>query len=196
MDFLYLRQDAPRGLKIVQTAQASIVVLTVIATFLTAVIPQKHKTFTFDLLYSLIFTSITTTILVRKERLAAAKNLLTKDKYVKYQMFKIVAAFGMYFIGFILWIASMPKKQESLRKGESGMILGGVKINRYQGWIMWMHFFNWVFLWSSLFYSCCMAPKEQGAIALPGDEAALNAGDLDDEEYARRQQAEGPNWQG
>ncbi|KAH3953622.1 hypothetical protein HBH53_028040 [Parastagonospora nodorum] len=196
MDFLYLRQDAPRGLKIVQTAQASIVVLTVIAAFLTAVIPQKHKTFTFGLLYSLIFTSITTTILVRKERLAAAKNLLTKDKYVKYQMFKIVAAFGMYFIGFILWIASMPKKQESLRKGESGMILGGVKINRYQGWIMWMHFFNWVFLWSSLFYSCCMAPKEQGAIALPGDEAALNAGDLDDEEYARRQQAEGPNWQG
>ena len=53
-----------------------------------------------------------------------------------------------------------------------------------------------VFLWSSLFYSCCMAPKEQGAIALPGDEAALNAGDLDDEEYARRQQAEDPNWQG
>jgi len=40
-----------------------------------------------------------------------------------------------------------------------------------------------------------MAPKEQGAIALPGDEAALNAGDLDDEEYARRVQAEDPNWQ-
>jgi hypothetical protein len=143
MKLICLPDDAPRGLKIVQIAQVSIIFLTVIATFLTAVIPQKHKAFTFGLLYSLILTSITTTILVRKEQLAAAKNLLTKDKYAKYQLYKMAAAFALYFVGFIAWLASTPKEQESLRPGENGAVLGGVKINKYQGWIMWMHFFNW-----------------------------------------------------
>jgi hypothetical protein len=51
-----------------------------------------------------------------------------------------------------------------------------------------------IFLWSSLFYSCCMTAQKQGPIALAGDEATLGADDVSDEEYARRVQAEDPNW--
>jgi hypothetical protein len=40
-----------------------------------------------------------------------------------------------------------------------------------------------------------MTSKKQGPIALAGDEATLNADDVSDEEYARRLQAEDPNWQ-
>jgi hypothetical protein len=47
-----------------------------------------------------------------------------------------------------------------------------------------------IFLWSSLFYSCCMTAQKQGPIALAGDEAQLGADDISDEQYARRVQAD------
>jgi hypothetical protein len=142
MKFLGLPDDASPRLKAVQIAQASIVFLTMIATFLAAIIPQKHKAFTFSLLYSLIFTSITTTILVRKEQVAAAKGALTKDKYVKYQLLKMISAVGLYIIGFIAFVAT-PNGHDTQKVGEQGLWMNGVKVNRYQGWILWMHFFNW-----------------------------------------------------
>jgi len=196
MQFLGLPSDASPRLKALQIAQLSIVFLTMIATFLTAVIPQEHKAFTFGLLYSLIGTSITTTILVRKEQLAALKGALTKDKYVKYQLFKMISAVGIYIIGFIAFLAS-PGGNHVQKPGEQGLWIHGVKINRYQGWIIWMSIFNWLFLWSSLFYSCCMTAKKQGPIALAGDEAQIGFSDenASDEEVARRLQAEDPNWQ-
>lgn len=40
-----------------------------------------------------------------------------------------------------------------------------------------------------------MTANKQGPIALAGDEAQLGTDDLSDEEYARRVQAEDPNWQ-
>jgi hypothetical protein len=141
--FFGLPADASPRLKAVQIAQISISLITIIATLLTAVIPQKHTAFTFGLLYGLIFSSITTTILVRREQLAAHKGALTKDKYVKYQLFKMLAAVGMYIIGFICWVASTPKEGDKKRPGEQGVWIGGVKLNRYQGWIMWLHVFNW-----------------------------------------------------
>jgi hypothetical protein len=143
MKFLGLPDDASPRLKAIHGAQIGIVLLTIIATFLTAVIPQKHKTFTFGLLYSLIFTSITTTILVRKEQQAALKGVLSKDKFVKYQLLKMISAVGLYIVGFIAFLASTPSKGDPHRAGEQGLWIGGVKVNRYQGWIMWMHFFNW-----------------------------------------------------
>jgi hypothetical protein len=143
MKFLGLPDDASPRLKAIHIAQVGIVSLTAIATFLTAVIPQKHKAFTFGLLYSLIFTSITTTILIRKEQLAASKGALTKDKYVKYQLLKMISAVGLYIVGFIAFLASTPKEGDSHKAGEQGLWIGGVKVNRYQGWIMWLHFFNW-----------------------------------------------------
>jgi hypothetical protein len=61
---------------------------------------------------------------------------------------------------------------------------------------MWMVLMDIrVFLWGSLFYACCMTGNKQGAIALTGDEENILAGGVSDEEYARRVQAEDPNWQ-
>ena len=55
-----------------------------------------------------------------------------------------------------------------------------------------------VFLWASLFYSCCMTGRQQGSIALTGEEAriGINPEEADDEAIARALQAEDPNWQG
>ncbi|KAH7409905.1 hypothetical protein DE146DRAFT_604301 [Phaeosphaeria sp. MPI-PUGE-AT-0046c] len=196
MNFLGLPADASPRLKAVQIAQISIIFLTMIATFLTAVIPQEHKAFTFGLLYTLIFTSFTTTIILRKEQQAALKGELTKSKYVKYQVIKLASAFGLSIVGFIAFIASTPQEGGKHRAGEQGLWIGGVKVNRYQGWILWLNFFNWVFLWGSLCYSCCMTGRQQGAIALTGDEEAhVGTDNVSDEEYARRLQAEDPNWQ-
>jgi hypothetical protein len=143
MKFLGLPADASPRLKAVQIAQISISMITIVATLLTAVIPQKHTAFTFGLLYGLIFSSITTTILVRKEQIAAHQGALTKDKYVKYQLFKMIAAVAMYVVGFIAFVISSPNESDKLRDGEQGVVIGGVKLNRYQGWIMWLHVFNW-----------------------------------------------------
>lgn len=50
-------------------------------------------------------------------------------------------------------------------------------------------------MWASLSYSCCMTARNQGPIALAGEEASIGV-DVTDEEYARRLQSEDPNWQG
>jgi hypothetical protein len=55
-----------------------------------------------------------------------------------------------------------------------------------------------LFLWASLFYSCCMTGKKQGAIRLGDEEnTPQEYGDetADDEAVARRLQAEDRNWQ-
>jgi uncharacterized membrane protein len=139
---LGLPEDASPRLKAVHIAQLGMTALTMVAIFLTAIIPQKHKVFTFGLLYGLIFSSITTTILVRREQQAARTGQLTKQKYVKYQVFKMIAAIGMYIVAFIAFLASTPSKPESHSRSQ-GLYIGGVHINKYQGWILWMHFFNW-----------------------------------------------------
>ena len=56
---------------------------------------------------------------------------------------------------------------------------------------------NRVFMWASLFYSCCMTGSKQGPIALTGEEAniGIEDGTTTDEEYARQVQAQDPNWQ-
>lgn len=55
-----------------------------------------------------------------------------------------------------------------------------------------------VFLWASLFYSCCMTKLETGQIRLEGEEGQIALGQDEtenDEAYARRLQAQDPNWQ-
>jgi hypothetical protein len=54
-----------------------------------------------------------------------------------------------------------------------------------------------VFLWASLFYSCCMTGNKQGPIALAGYQAqiGLDAETEDDEAVARNLQAQDRNWQ-
>lgn len=138
-----LPRDASRKLRILQTCQLSITGLTILATFFAAVIPSKHKGFTFGLLYSLILTSFTTTFLVYKEQKCAAQGILTKDKYVKYQLFKIIAAGGLYIIGFIAHLATPTGEKDVRRPGEQGLWIGEVKVNKWQAIIMWMSFFNW-----------------------------------------------------
>ncbi len=51
-------------------------------------------------------------------------------------------------------------------------------------------------MWASLFYCCCMTMRETGQIRLD-DEANVSLGQdtTSDEEYARRLQAQDPNWQ-
>lgn len=53
-------------------------------------------------------------------------------------------------------------------------------------------------MWASLFYSCCMTRREAGQIRLEGEEANIGLEREDttsDEAYARRLQAQDPNWQ-
>jgi hypothetical protein len=130
-----------RGLQICQLA---VVGLTTICTFLAAVIPSKHKAFTFSLLYSLILTSITTSVLISKEQKAAARGILTKDKYAKYQLWKIIAGFVMYFIGFIAFVASPGGEgDKSGRTHGNGLWIKGVKCNTLHSIILWLNTFNW-----------------------------------------------------
>lgn len=110
----------------------------------------RHS-FTFGLLYSLILTSITTTFLIRKEQVRAANGTLGKDKYVKYQLFKIFAAAGLYVVGFVAFLASSGGN-DTRKPGEQGLWIGGVKVNKWQGMILWIHFFNWYVV--SLFDWC------------------------------------------
>ncbi|KAH9861695.1 hypothetical protein J1614_011448 [Plenodomus biglobosus] len=192
-----LAQNVSPKLRILQACQLSIAGLTLLATLLAAVIPSKHKGFTFSILYSLILTSCTTTFLVYKEQQRAAQGMLSKDKYAKYQMFKMGAAVGSSIVGFVASCATPNGPADAKRPGEMGLWVDGIKVNRLQGMVMWMIFFNWVFLWASLFYSCCMSGNKKGAIALGGEEAqiGLRVDTIDDEAVARRLQAEDPNWQ-
>lgn len=135
------RNVSPR-LRGLQICQLGVVSLTFICSFLAAVLPSKHKAFTFSLLYSLILTSVTTSILINKEQKAAVQGTLSKDKYAKYQLWKIAAGFAIYFIGFIAFVAS-PGGDEQLGRNENGLVLKGVKINTLQSVIMWLNTFNW-----------------------------------------------------
>jgi len=139
--FAFPREASPR-LRGLQMCQVGIVGLTIVYVFLAAVIPSKHKAFTFSLLYGLILTSITTSILINKEQKAAAQGVLTKDKYVKYQFWKIAAGFSTYFVAFIGFLAS-PHGDEKLGRNENGLIMNGVKINNFQSIILWTNTFNW-----------------------------------------------------
>ncbi|KAF2622829.1 hypothetical protein BU25DRAFT_442891 [Macroventuria anomochaeta] len=189
--------NASPRLRGLQICQLGVVSLTTVLTFLAAVIPSKHKAFTFSLLYGLILTSITTSILINKEQKAATRGILTKDKYVKYQFWKVAGGFVMYFIGFIAFVAS-PGGNEKLSRNENGLVINGVKVNTLQSTILWLNTFNWIFMWASLFYSCCMTKLETGPIRLEGEEANISLGRDDttnDEAYARRLQAQDPNWQ-
>ncbi|KAF1923436.1 uncharacterized protein M421DRAFT_104425 [Didymella exigua CBS 183.55] len=180
--------NASPRLKGLQICQLGVVSLTFVYTFLAAVIPSKHKAFTFSLLYGLILTSITTSILINKELKASVRGLLTKDKYAKYQLWKIAAGFVMYFIAFIAFTIT-PGGNEKLGRNESGLIMNGVKINTFQSIILWTSTFNWIFMWASLFYSCCMTRRETGEIRLEGEEATIGLGQdntANDEAYTRR----------
>lgn len=177
------RGTSPK-LRILQLCQLSITACTIVAVFLTAVIPSRHKGFTFGLLYSSILTSCTTTFLVHKELRRAAQGTLTKDKYIKYQLLKIFAALGLSVVAFVA-SAATPKGPVDVKKpGDQGLWIGGIKVNKWQGMILWLVFFNWVFLWASLSYSCCMTDNKQGQIALTGDEAQIEILVEDAEEEA------------
>lgn len=138
-----LRRDTSPKLRILQFCQLSITGLTILATFLAAVVPSTHKGFTFGLLYSLILTSCTTTFLVYKEQTRAAQGTLSKAKYVKYQLHKLFAAAGMSVLGFIASAATPKGPDDTKRPGQQGLWIGGVKVNKWQGMILWMVFFNW-----------------------------------------------------
>lgn len=134
--------NASPRLKGLQICQLGVVGLTIVYTFLTAVIPSKHKAFTFSLLYGLIFTSITTSILINKEQKAGAAGLLTKDKYAKYQLWKIVAGVVMYFIAFIGFTIT-PGGNDKLGRNGNGLIMNGVRVNTFHSIILWTSTFNW-----------------------------------------------------
>ncbi|USP74901.1 hypothetical protein yc1106_02175 [Curvularia clavata] len=186
--------NAPRGLRILQSAQVAIAGQAIFACFVTVLLPFRHKLFTLSLLYTPLLTSITTVFFLVRERKHAEAGTLSKRRYAKYQALKMVAAIGMSIIGFIGYIASAPAEadQDKHYSGEQGMWLNGVKIGRWQSALLWLNFFNWVFLWASLFYSCCMTGNKQGAIALAGDEARLgvDTDNLDDEALARDLEAQ------
>ncbi|KAJ4360488.1 uncharacterized protein N0V89_001053 [Didymosphaeria variabile] len=198
MTFLGLPRDASPRLKAIQGCQLAIVSLTIVATFLAAVVSQKHKAFTFGLLYPLILISCSTTFFVFREQRRAREGTLTKDKYVKYQLFKLFAAFGLAFVAFVLSIVLGEKKVECDMKlpGEQGLWLGCIKVNTWQALILWMNAFNWIFLWAGVFYSCCMTGNRQGAITLNGEEAhiGLENDTSRDEATARNLQAQDSNW--
>ena len=143
MPFLFaFPQNASPRLRGLQICQISVVGLTAICTFLAAVIPSKHKAFTFSLLYSLILTSITTSILINKEQKAALQGNLTKDKYAKYQLWKIIAGFVMYFVGSVAFLASPGGKDEQ-GANENGLWIKGIKCNTLHSIILWLNTFNW-----------------------------------------------------
>ncbi|OAG04055.1 uncharacterized protein CC84DRAFT_1166181 [Paraphaeosphaeria sporulosa] len=186
---------SPR-LKALQGAQLGIVALTLLATFLAAVVPHKHKSFTFGLLYPLLLTSASTTFLIAREQRRAREGALTKAKYAKYALLKLAAAFGLGFVGFVLDIATTDGKCDVQRPGETGLWIRCVKVETWQGAILWLNVFNWLFLWAGVFYSCCMSRRTEGAIALGGEEARIGLDNEteNDEAIARDLQAQDPNW--
>lgn len=135
-------RDATPRLVGLQMCQVGVISLTTVCTFLAAVLPSKHKAFTFSLLSGLILSSITTSVLIHKEQIAASQGLLTKNKYMRYQFWKIGAGFATYFIGFITFLAA-PGGDYKLGRGEQGLVMNGVKINSLQSSILWLSTFNW-----------------------------------------------------
>jgi hypothetical protein len=140
---LGLPRDASPRLRIIQGCQITIAALTILALFITLIFPVQRKLFTLSLLYTPILTSITTIFLIVREQRRAAAGTLSKEKYVKYQLFKMAAAFGMSIIGFIGHVASTPAEGDEHRVGEQGLWISGIKINKWQGLLLWLNFFNW-----------------------------------------------------
>ncbi|CAA9957160.1 hypothetical protein P3342_000906 [Pyrenophora teres f. teres] len=168
---------SPR-LHILQVSQLSIAALSLVAFVITLVLPLNHKLFTLSLLYTPLLTSITTVYLVRREKGRLADGTLSKQKYVKYQLFKMAAAIGLSVVGFIGHLASAPHGAgQGQKTGERGTWINGVRINTWMGLMLWINFFNWLFLWASLCYSCCMTGNKQGSIALAGEEARIGLAD-------------------
>jgi hypothetical protein len=145
---LGLPRDASPRLRIIQSCQIAIAALTLLAVFITLVLPDKRKLFTLSLLYTPILTSITTVFLICREQKRAIDGTLSKQKYVKYQLFKMAAAFGMSIIGFIGHIASTPAQGDAHYAGERGLWISGIKINTWQGMLLWLNFFNWYVFYS------------------------------------------------
>ncbi|RMZ69656.1 hypothetical protein GMOD_00006495 [Pyrenophora seminiperda CCB06] len=133
---------SPR-LHILQISQLSIAALSLVAALATLVLPFKDKLFTLSLLYTPLFTSITTVYLVRREKKRAAVGTLSKQRYVKYQLFKMAAAICLSVVGFIAHLASVPAAGEGQKTGERGMWINGVKITTWMGFMLWIGFFNW-----------------------------------------------------
>ncbi|UPX10430.1 uncharacterized protein EKO05_0001091 [Ascochyta rabiei] len=116
---------------------------------------------------------------------------------MKYQLWKIGAGFVMNSVALVAFLVS-PHGDEQPKSHESGTWIKGVKINTLQSIILWLGMFNWIFLWASLFYSCCMTKLETGQIRLEGEEANITLGHnetANDEAHARCLQSQDPNWQ-
>jgi hypothetical protein len=138
-----LPQSAPRSLRILQTAQIAIAGFTILATIITIILPFPYKLFTLSLLYTPILTSITTITFVVKEQNRAQAGTLSKQKYVKYQLLKMASAFGLSVVGFIGYLASVPHVKDGRHHGEQGLWINGIKVNTWQGLLLWLNFFNW-----------------------------------------------------
>jgi hypothetical protein len=141
-------ESAPRALRILQTAQTAIAGFTILATIITIIFPFRYKLFTLSLLYTPILTSITTILFVVKEQKRAQAGTLSKQKYVKYQLLKMASAFGLSVIGFIGYLASAPHVDDPAERhpGTQGLWINGIKINKWQGLLIWVNFFNWYVL--------------------------------------------------
>jgi hypothetical protein len=140
-----LPQSASSGLRILQHAQTAIAGLTILAALITIIFPFPYKLFTLSLLYTPILTSITTVFFVVKEQIRAQAGTLSKQKYVKYQLLKMASAFGLSVVGFIGYLASAPHVDEGQGRhhAEQGLWINGIKVNRWQGLLLWLNFFNW-----------------------------------------------------
>jgi len=144
--FLFnLPNDASPRLRILQILQLGITIFTIVAVFLAAVIPSKTKAFTFSLLYGLILTSFTTTFIVYREQRAARAGTLTKDKYVKQQLFKFGAAVVLNTIAFIVgsFTTFASGEGEGQKPGEQGLWIHGVRVTRWHGFILMAQALNW-----------------------------------------------------
>lgn len=134
---------SPR-LRILQVSQLAIAALSLLAAIITLVLPLNHKLFTLSLLYTPLLTSISTVYLVRREQKRAAAGTLSKQKYVKYQLFKMAAAIGLSVVGFIAHLASVPGNDgQGQKTGERGLWINGVRVNTWMGLMLWINFFNW-----------------------------------------------------
>jgi magnesium-transporting ATPase (P-type) len=143
MRFPRAANESPR-LFLLQSAQlgtAGLAVLTFIITFL---LPFRHKLFTLSLLYTPLLTSIPVVFFIARERKHAAAGTLSKQRYAKYQVLKMLAAIGMSIVGFIGYLASAPAEaDQDKHSGEQGMWLNGVKIGKWQSLLLWINFCNW-----------------------------------------------------
>ncbi|KAF2135051.1 hypothetical protein P153DRAFT_402884 [Dothidotthia symphoricarpi CBS 119687] len=78
----------------------------------------------------------------------------------------------------ITFLATLIGRTPSVTTGNS-LWIRGVRVNRYQGSILWMYGLNWLlvvlmfFIWTGLLYSCCMSSMKQGPVRFAVDEVHL-----------------------